>query len=107
LQRSRDVFASFPSQLHYYSHDKVPKASAGVIMYEQAYLQLQSLQDVFLINRVAVARGVVSGQGLFDVAMEMLDIAIMFWMKRDELMMFSAGFDWIVSLLNSISSFQR
>lgn len=66
-------------------------------MYEQAYLQLQSLQDVFLINRVAVARGVVSGQGLFDVAMEMLDIAIMFWMKRDELMMFSAGFDWIVS----------
>lgn len=97
LQRSREVFAGFPAQLHYYVRDKVPKPSTGVILYEQAYLTLQSLQDVFLINRVAAARGVVNSQGLLDVALEMLDIAIMFWMKRDELMMFSATFDWIVS----------
>lgn len=58
---------------------------------------LQSLQNEFLLNRVAIARGLWNSQGLLENALEMLDIALMFWMKRDELMVFSSGFDWIIT----------
>lgn len=75
----------------------MPKATTGAVLYEQAYLTLLALQDTFLINRIATSRGIIDGQGLLDISLEMIDIVIMFWMKRDELMVFSSGFDWIVS----------
>jgi hypothetical protein len=60
---------------------------------------LQYLQNKFLIERVATVRGLSTGQGLLKVALEMMDICLMFWTERDELMIFSSSFDWIVSTL--------
>ncbi len=57
---------------------------------------LQYLQNKFLLDRVAIARGFANEQGLLETAMEILDISLMFWMKKDQLMGFSSGFDWIV-----------
>ena len=109
-QRSQSLFDGFPSQLHYYEEDKIPKSTTGAELYEQAYIMLQFLQNDFLLNRVAIARGLANGQGLLENALEMLDIALMFWIKRDELMIFSSGFDWIVRTsprLPTIASFPK
>jgi hypothetical protein len=92
------MYDTFPAQLHYYTERKAPKNSTGALLYEQAYFMLQYLQNTFLLNRVAIARSLASGQGLLENAIEMLDISLMFWIKRDELMAFSSGFDWIVSI---------
>jgi hypothetical protein len=90
------MYQAIPSQLHYYTEGKIPKDSTGDLLYDQSHVLLQYLQNEFLIDRVAIARGYANGQGLLDTAMEMIDISMMFWIKRDQLMRFSHSFDWIV-----------
>ena len=90
------MYQVVPPQLQYYAEGKVPKSSTGDLLYEQSLVLLGYLQNEFLIDRVAIARGFENGQGLVDTAMEMIDIAMIFWIKRDQLMRFSHGFDWIV-----------
>lgn len=58
---------------------------------------LINLQNKFLIDRVATARGFANDQRLLNTAMEMLEISIMYWVKRDQLVPFYNNFDWIVS----------
>jgi len=96
-QRCRDVYARLPEQIHYYAYDKTPKNSPAKELMSQAYLMLNVLQNRFLIDRVAIARGFQNEQSLLNTAMEMVDLVTMFWIKRDQLMRYSSGFDWIVS----------
>jgi hypothetical protein len=57
---------------------------------------LVNLQNRFLIDRVAIARGFANDQRLLNTAMEMLELSTMYWVKRDQLMAFYNNFDWIV-----------
>jgi hypothetical protein len=95
-RRSFEMYQAIPPQLQYYTEGKIPKGSTGGLLFEQSHILLQYLQNEFLIDRVAIARGFANGQGLLDTAMEMIDISMMFWIKRDQLMRFSHSFDWIV-----------
>lgn len=96
-QHCRSVYDSLPPQVHYYDQDNLPKNSQGRQLIGQAYIMLNFLQNRFLIDRVAITRGLPNEQGLLDTAMQMMDVTIMFWVKRDQLMNFSSSFDWIVS----------
>jgi len=96
-EKSQQMFESFPQQLHYYDEEGNPKNTSGNLLYDQAFLSLQQLQNKFLIDRVAKARGLENGQGLLNTAMEMIDLSLMFWSKRDQLMAHSHGFDWIMT----------
>jgi hypothetical protein len=91
------MYQAIPLQLQYYNEERIPKDSTGDLLFDQLYVLLQHLQNQFFIDRIAIARGFGNGQGLLDTAMEMIDISMMFWIKRDQLMRFSHGFDWIVS----------
>jgi hypothetical protein len=59
---------------------------------------LDFLQNKFLLERVAMARGIPNTQSLLCTAMESLEITLMFWMMRDQLSSYIGLFDWIVSL---------
>lgn len=97
-QRCQRIYDTFPDSLHFYGKDKTPKSSTGGILYDQAFLLLQYLQNKFLTDRVAIARGLAANeQTLLDTASEIMDTSLMFWIKRDQLMSFSFNFDWIVS----------
>ncbi|KAL5321568.1 hypothetical protein ACEPPN_009528 [Leptodophora sp. 'Broadleaf-Isolate-01'] len=96
-QKSQQMFESLPHQLHYYDESGISKNNSGNLLYDQAFLNLQHLQNKFLIDRVAKARGLENGQGLLNTAMEMIDLSLMFWSKRDQLMAHSHGFDWIMT----------
>lgn len=69
----------------------------------QAVFILDFLQNKFLLNRLAVARGLSDGQGLLDTAMQMIEITNMFWIRREHLIDFSFQFDWFVSLILSMA----
>ncbi|RDW82214.1 hypothetical protein BP6252_03326 [Coleophoma cylindrospora] len=98
LQRNcYQIYAGLPEQLHYYSHDTVPKQSSGLILFGRAFLLLEYLQNRFLIEQISYARGLTNAQALLNTAIEMLDTTIMFWTKRDQLMMFSSNFDWFIT----------
>jgi len=68
------------------------------LLYDQAHLLLLYLQNKFLTDRVAIARGLDNEQNLLETALEIMDISLMFWIKRDQLMAYSANFDWIVCI---------
>lgn len=95
--RSFETYQAIPSQLQYYTDGRIPKDNTGELLFDQLHILLQYLQNRFLIDRVAITRGFPNSQGLLDTAMEMIDISMMFWIKRDQLMQFSFSFDWIVS----------
>ena len=100
-QSCQEVYDRLPNQVHYYGYDKIPKMNvSSTILVSQAYLLLNLLQNRFLIDRVAIARGFQNEQRLLSTAMEMMDLTIMFWIKRDQLMRFSSAFDWIVSSIS-------
>jgi hypothetical protein len=91
------AYESLPPQLHYYEYGTTPKNSTGSVMLAQAYIMLVNLQNRFLIDRVATARGFANDQRLLNTAMEMLEISLVYWVKRDQLIAFYSNFDWIVS----------
>lgn len=98
------VYNSLPPQLHYYTHGNTPKDSESKDLIGQAYILLNYLQIQFQIDRLAITRGLPNEQGLLNTAMQMMDVTIMFWVKREQLMNFAYSFDWIVSLLLSTHS---
>lgn len=55
------------------------------------------LQNRLLIDRVATVRGFGDDQRLLNTAMELLELTIMYWIKRDDLVAFYSHFDWVVS----------
>jgi hypothetical protein len=95
--RCQEVMDSLPEQLRYYAQDKLPKPTTGSEKYSQARIMLDFLQNRFLLERVAMARGFPNAQSLLRTAMESLEITLMFWMMRDQLARYTAYFDWIVS----------
>lgn len=100
------AYDSLPPQIHYYDYGTTPKESTGRTLLDQAYLMLINLQNKFLIDRVATARGFANDQRLLDTAMEMLELSNMYWIKRDQLTAFYNSFDWIVKCTsNSVTSF--
>lgn len=62
------------------------------------------LQNLFLIDRVANSHGFGHDQRLVDIAMEMLEISIMFWVRRDDLVAYYSNFDCIVRIGSIIIS---
>lgn len=75
----------------------MPKDGQGKTLFAQATPMLDFLQNMFLIERVALARGFSTVENLLSTAMDMLDLSLMFWIMRDQLVPFTSYFDWIVS----------
>ncbi|RFU29783.1 hypothetical protein B7463_g6576, partial [Scytalidium lignicola] len=96
-KRCLQVHSLAPEKAQYYDKDGKPKSSTGRLLLCQAVSMLDLLQCRFLIDRVAVARGLTNGQGLLDISMEIIDITNMFWLKRDHLLDFAYQFDWFVA----------
>ena len=64
---------------------------------------LINLQNMFLIDRVAITHGFGYDQQLVNTAMEMLEISIMFWVRRDDLVAYYSSFDCIVRIYSESS----
>jgi hypothetical protein len=97
------VYDTVPEKARYYAYDTTPKRSEGRVLVSQAYLMLNLLQNRFLVDRVAIARGFPKEQRLLDTALETVDLVNMFWIKRDQLMIYCFSFDWIVSFCSFLS----
>ncbi|CAD6442399.1 fc803662-8e35-45f6-ad1b-14d4d9103ede [Sclerotinia trifoliorum] len=73
--------------------------STGVVLFVQLIVSLETLQNKFLLHRLALANHLEGNynQGLLDTAMEMLEKVIMMWEKRDKLVGLEFSFDWVVT----------
>jgi hypothetical protein len=63
---------------------------------------LINLQNMFLIDRVAITYSFGRDQQLVNTIIEMLEISIMFWVRRDDLVAYYSSFDCIVRIYPEI-----
>jgi hypothetical protein len=96
------VYDLLPPQLHYYEDGTTPKKSTRKTLQSQAYLMLINLQNMFLIDRVAITYSFGRDQQLVNTIIEMLEISIMFWVRRDDLVAYYSSFDCIVRIYPEI-----
>lgn len=95
-QKCDQALEVVPDQLQYRQDARWDDALCTLLIH-QAKLRLEYLQSRFLIGRLAMARGLGDYQRLLDSAMEMMDMTVMFWVKRDVLLRHTSQFDWFVS----------
>ncbi|KAG9232196.1 hypothetical protein BJ875DRAFT_443401 [Amylocarpus encephaloides] len=100
-RRCEEVMNNLPEQLLFLNEDRTPKESTGHVLFYQARVMLDFLQNKFLLERVALARGFPHLSTLLCTAMENLEVVLMFWMKRDQLLSYTGYFDWIVCIWTS------
>lgn len=93
LTRTSALSQNRPQQFQFNS------ASTGRLLFVQLTVDLETLQNMFLLHRLALVNHLEgnNNQGLLDTAMEMLEKVIMMWEKRDKLMGFEFCFDWFVT----------
>ncbi|KAB8288199.1 hypothetical protein EYC80_010204 [Monilinia laxa] len=93
LARASSLSQSRPPQFQFHL------ASTGRLLIVQLSIRLETLQNIFLLHRLALANHLEGNynQGLLDTAMEMLEKVIMMWEKRDALVGFEFCFDWFVT----------
>lgn len=95
-RRCQEIYDNLPEQVKYHPQDKIPAGTSARTYISQAYLTLNWLQSRLLIDRIAVTRGFPqNGQRLLNTALELIDLTNMFWIKRDQLMLWVSAFDWI------------
>ncbi|RDW67611.1 hypothetical protein BP6252_09007 [Coleophoma cylindrospora] len=96
------IVDSYPAHLQFatrsqnLSKTRDPSSSSAREFYIKSRLQLDVLQCHFLLQRLSVSRGFVSGQKLLDVAVQMMNVVLSLWLNRDELIHFNFAFDWVV-----------
>ncbi|KAJ8062682.1 hypothetical protein OCU04_009204 [Sclerotinia nivalis] len=93
LARTASLSQNLPQQFSF------NPTSTGTVLFVQLTISLETLQNKFLLHRLALANHLEGNynQGLLDTAMEMLEKVIMMWEKRDKLMGFEFFFDWLVT----------
>ncbi|KAG4026127.1 hypothetical protein MFRU_045g00720 [Monilinia fructicola] len=104
VQVSRERIDSLLARASSLSQSRPPQfqfnvASTGRLLLVQLSTRLETLQNTFLLHRLALANHLDGNynQGLLDTAMEMLEKVIMMWEKRDALVGFEYCFDWFVT----------
>lgn len=59
--------------------------------------RLKYLQNLFLIERLAIKHGEADGQTLLDIAREMLSLTLLLYTNRDRFLGDHYNFEWMVS----------
>ncbi|KAF7952871.1 hypothetical protein EAE96_006095 [Botrytis aclada] len=93
LSRTSSLSQNRPSQFQFDS------SSTGRLLFVQLIISLETLQNTFLLYKLAVANHLEGNyiQGLLDTAMEVMEKIIMLWEKRDVLVGFEFCFDWFIT----------
>lgn len=93
LARLDATMSTWPSQLRY--SEALVNTSTGSMLFRLLRNRSEYLQNKFLLERLRVARCQGSGQGLLNVAQCMMKNVLNFWLKRDQLAIYNAYFDWM------------
>lgn len=88
------IVAASPAQLQY--SEAAIQAATGQTLFRLLRNRSEFLENKFLLERLRVARCQGNGQGLLNVAQASMRNVLVYWLRRDELSVFNAYFDWMV-----------
>jgi hypothetical protein len=96
-ERCKDVYASLPPVLVHRLEDYAGRSEKPMSENFARYnLRLEYLHSMFLLEQLIGKHEQSSGQGLFDIAREMLSLVLLFWNQRERLIEASTGVSWMV-----------
>ncbi|KAL7914124.1 N-terminal binuclear Zn cluster-containing/DNA binding domain-containing protein [Trichoderma velutinum] len=94
--RHVEAVKEFPAALTYNPADFAdPDAKVNVI-FARILLELEQLQNLFLIERMLSKHGEVDEGGILLIAFQLVSLTLLFWTHKDRFAPFRNDFEWLV-----------
>ncbi|KAM0250692.1 hypothetical protein ACHAQJ_008526 [Trichoderma viride] len=95
-ERQNEAVKDFPLGTDYNPSDLAdPNANMNVV-FAQILLQLEELQNLFLIERLLSKHGEVNEGSLLDISFRLVSLTLLFWTHKDRFAPFRCDFEWLV-----------
>ncbi|KAL6863627.1 N-terminal binuclear Zn cluster-containing/DNA binding domain-containing protein [Trichoderma novae-zelandiae] len=95
-ERQIEAVKEFPPSLAYNPSDIAdPDANVGLI-FARILLQLEQLQNLFLVERLLLKHGELNEGGILLIAFQLVSLTLLFWTHKDRFAPFRNDFEWLV-----------
>ena len=95
-QQCDRTYTQLPDCIRLHSNDILDPDLPSRTIYVKLLVRMDCLLNIFHLERLLVRYGRSDGQGLLDVAKEMLSLKLVFWKQRDRLVGMQSAFEFIV-----------
>jgi hypothetical protein len=66
------------------------------VLFARILLQLEQLQNIFLIERLLLKHGDMNKSSLLPVSYRLVELTLLFWTHKDRFAPFRNDFEWLV-----------
>ncbi|PTB65653.1 N-terminal binuclear Zn cluster-containing/DNA binding domain-containing protein [Trichoderma citrinoviride] len=95
-ERQIEAVKEFPPSLAYNPADIAdPDANVNLI-FARILLQLEQLQNLFLVERLLLKHGELDEGGILLIAFQLVSLTLLFWTHKDRFAPFRNDFEWLV-----------
>jgi hypothetical protein len=94
-ERQNEAVKEFPSAVDYNPSDIVDPDANMSVMFARILLQLEKLQNLFLIARLLSKHGE-TDEDLLPISFELVSLTLLFWTHKDRFAPFRNDFEWLV-----------
>lgn len=91
------IFEQIPSVLHFEPGDLRDPSVDPIVLYSKLLVQLEHLQNVLFIERLALRHGKVDRADIIAVSFDMVSYTLPFWTHQDRFAPMRDDCEWLVS----------
>lgn len=95
-ERQIEAIKEFPSALDYDPSDIAHPDSNITVLFARILLQLEQLQNLFLIERLLLKHGEINKSSLLPISYRLVELTLLFWTHKDRFASFRDDFEWLV-----------
>lgn len=95
-ERQIEAVKEFPSGLDYNPSDLAHPDVNMNVLFARILLQLEQLQNLFLIERLLLKHGEMNKSSLLPISFRLVELTLLFWTHKDRFASFRNDFEWLV-----------
>jgi hypothetical protein len=95
-ERQIEAVKEFPSGLDYDPSALAHPDTNINVLFARILLQLEQLQNLFLIERLLMKHGEMNGSALLSTSFRLVELTLLFWTHKDRFASFRDDFEWLV-----------
>ncbi|UKZ91745.1 uncharacterized protein TrAFT101_006715 [Trichoderma asperellum] len=95
-ERQIEAIKDFPSGLDYNPSDLADPDANINVLFARILLQLEQLQNLFLIERLLLKHGEMNKSTLLPISFRLVELTLLFWTHKDRFAPFRNDFEWLV-----------
>ncbi|KAL7936414.1 N-terminal binuclear Zn cluster-containing/DNA binding domain-containing protein [Trichoderma chlorosporum] len=94
--RQLEAVKEFPISLNYNPSDFTDPDTQVSTIFARLLLQLEQLQNLFIVERMLSKHGEVDEGGILLIAFQLVSLTLLFWTHKDRFAPFRNDFEWLV-----------